>query len=315
MHRVQSAYCRLTQDYTKIHGILNTLGPALVYASDATVYGPPVASAGLHTVVVFSQGAESFPGALSFDSLARTAEGPGVKAAFDAIVPDTHAKYLLTSGSTGHPKVVINTHRMLCANQQMVAQAWRFLAQEKPVIVDWLPWSHTFGGNHNLNMVLRNGGTLVIDEGRPAPGLIEKSVANLCEVRPTLHFNVPRGLDMLLPLLEADPAKAEAFFSRLRAVFYAGAALPQATWDRLQALAVKTRGEPGVADHQLGLDRDLAGHHQRPLEARPRRHHRPAAARRGVEVPAQRRKAGTAGARRQRVSRLPRRAAPHRPGL
>ena len=241
---VSSAYCRLTQDHTKIHGILNTLGPALVYASDAQVYGPALASAGLHSVVVFSQGAEAFPGALSFDSLARTAEGPAVRAAFEAITPDTHAKYLLTSGSTGHPKVVINTHRMLCANQQMVAQAWRFLDHEKPVIVDWLPWSHTFGGNHNLNMVLRNGGTLVIDEGRPAPGLVDKTVANLCEVRPTLHFNVPRGLDMLLPLLEDDPAKAEAFFSRLRAVFYAGAALPQATWDRLQALAIKTRGAP-----------------------------------------------------------------------
>jgi len=241
---VSSAYCRLTQDYTKIHGILNTLGPALVYASDAKVYGPPLASAGLHAVVVFSQGADSFPGALDFASLARTAEGPAVRQAFEAITPDTHAKYLLTSGSTGHPKVVINTHRMLTANQQMIAQAWRFLEQEKPVIVDWLPWSHTFGGNHNLNLVLRNGGTLIIDEGRPAPGLVDKTVANLCEVRPTMHFNVPRGLDMLLPLLEADPAKAEAFFSRLRAVFYAGAALPQATWDRLQALAIKTRGAP-----------------------------------------------------------------------
>lgn len=241
---VSSAYSRLTKDHTKIQGILNTLGPALVYASDAAVYGPAIASANLHAVTVFSKGAESFPGALSFDSLQRTAEGPAVRAAFEAITPDTHAKYLLTSGSTGHPKVVINTHRMLCANQQMIAQAWRFLEQEKPVIVDWLPWSHTFGGNHNLNMVLRNGGTLVIDEGRPAPGLVEKTLANLVDTRPTLHFNVPRGLDMLMPLLEADEAKAKAFFSRLRCVFYAGAALPQASWERLQALAVRVRGEP-----------------------------------------------------------------------
>ncbi|GAB4118783.1 MAG: feruloyl-CoA synthase [Rubrivivax sp.] len=239
---VSSAYCRLTKDHTKIHGILNTLGPALVYASDAAVYGPAIASAALHAVTVFSRGAEDFPGALSFDSLLRTAEGPAVQAAFEAIVPDTHAKYLLTSGSTGHPKVVINTHRMLCANQQMIAQAWRFLAHEKPVLVDWLPWSHTFGGNHNLHMVLAHGGQLVIDEGRPAPGLIERSVANLCEVRPTIYFNVPRGLDMVLPYLEADAERARAFFSRLRVVFYAGAALPQATWDRLQALAVKTTG-------------------------------------------------------------------------
>jgi feruloyl-CoA synthase len=241
---VSSAYCRLTQDHTKIHGILNTLGPALIYASDAAVYGPAVAHSGQHAVVVFSRGAETFPGALSFDSLLRTAEGPAVMRAFDDITPDTHAKYLLTSGSTGHPKVVINTHRMLCANQQMVAQAWRFLAHEKPVICDWLPWSHTFGGNHNLNLVLRNGGQLVIDEGRPAPGLVERSAKNLAEVQPTLYFNVPRGLDLLLPLLEADEAAAKNFFARLRCVFYAGAALPQATWDRLQALAVKTRGAP-----------------------------------------------------------------------
>ena len=241
---VSSAYCRLTRDYTKIHGILNTLGPALVYASDTTVYGPPLASAGLQAVAVFSRGAEDFPGAIAFDSLTRTAEGPAVGQAFEAITPDTHAKYLLTSGSTGHPKVVINTHRMLCANQQMVAQVWRFVEHEKPVIVDWLPWSHTFGGNNNLNLVLRNGGTLVIDEGRPAPGLIEKSVRNLCEVQPTIYFNVPRGLDMVLPFLEADEALARSFFARLRVVFYAGAALPQASWDRLQALAVRVRGEP-----------------------------------------------------------------------
>jgi feruloyl-CoA synthase len=240
---VSSAYCRLTQDHTKIHGILNTLGPALVYASDAAVYGPAIRSAGLQAVTVFSQGAQTVPGALAFDALLHTAEGPAVQAAFDAVTPDTHAKYLLTSGSTGHPKVVINTHRMLCANQQMVAQAWRFLDQERPVLVDWLPWSHTFGGNHNLNMVLRNGGHLVVDEGRPAPGLIERSARNLAEMQPTIYFNVPRGLDLLLPLLEADEAMARRFFERLRVVFYAGAALPQSTWDRLQQLARRIRGQ------------------------------------------------------------------------
>lgn len=239
---VSSAYCRLTKDYTKIHGILNTLGPALVYADNAEVYGPPLASAGLHAVTVFSRGAEDFPGALPFDALTRTAEGPAVMQAFAEVTPDTHAKYLLTSGSTGHPKVVINTHRMLCANQQMIAQVWRFLEHEKPVIVDWLPWSHTFGGNHNLNLVLRNGGLLVVDEGRPAPGLVEKSLANLVEVQPTIYFNVPRGLDLVLPLLEADAAAAQRFFERLRVVFYAGAALPQATWERLQALARRVTG-------------------------------------------------------------------------
>ena len=239
---VSSAYCRLTRDYSKIHGILNTLGPALVYAGDAQVYGPALRHAGLHAPVVFSRGADTYPGALDFESLSRP-ETAAVMNAFEAITPDTHAKYLLTSGSTGHPKVVINTHRMLCANQQMIAQVWRFLEHEKPVLVDWLPWSHTFGGNHNLHLVLRNGGTLVVDEGRPAPGLVERSVANLAEVQPTIWFNVPRGFDMALPLLEADLGLARRVFDRLRVVFYAGAALPQATWERIQALAKRVRGE------------------------------------------------------------------------
>lgn len=240
---VSSAYCRLTQDYSKVHGILNTLGPALVYASDAAVYGPAVASSGLRCPIVFGRGAGNHPGALPFGALLEKKEGPGVRQAYEAITPDMHAKYLLTSGSTGHPKVVINTHRMLCANQQMIAQAWRFLGKEKPVLVDWLPWSHTFGANHNLHMVLRNGGMLAIDEGRPAPGLIEKTLANLAEVQPTIWFNVPRGFDVALPLLEADPELARKVFARLRVIFYAGAALPQATWERLQALARKVRGE------------------------------------------------------------------------
>jgi feruloyl-CoA synthase len=239
---VSSAYCRLTREYGKVNGILQTLQPALVYASDAAVYGPAIASSGLNVPVVFSQGAETVPGAIPFARLLATDETPAVQAAFAAITPDTTAKYLLTSGSTGTPKVVINTHRMLCANQQMIAQAWRFLAQEKPVLVDWLPWSHTFGGNHNLHMVMCHGGTLVIDEGRPAPGLIDKTVANLAEMQPTIWFNVPRGFDMALPLLEADDQLARRVLGRLRAVFYAGAALPQASWERLQALARRVLG-------------------------------------------------------------------------
>lgn len=240
---VSSAYCRLTRDHTKIHGILETLRPALIYASDPAVYGPAIRSSGQQAVVVYGRPDAESTGARVFTDLLAQPEGPAVMQAFEAITPDTHAKYLLTSGSTGHPKVVINTHRMLCANQQSIAQVWRFLEREKPVLVDWLPWSHTFGANHNLNMVLRNGGQLVIDEGRPAPGLVDKTVANLADIQPTIWFNVPRGFDMALPLLEADEALARRVFERLRVVFYAGAALPQATWERMQALARRVRGE------------------------------------------------------------------------
>jgi feruloyl-CoA synthase len=241
---VSSGYCRLAQgDYRKIHGILRTLEPALIYASDAAVYGAAIDGCGVDdALVVFSRGAG--PTSVNFAQLLGARETPAVKAAFDAITPDTHAKYLLTSGSTGTPKVVINTHRMLTANQQMLAQTLRFLDHDKPVLLDWLPWSHTFGGNHNINMVLRNGGTMTIDDGRPLPGLIDKTLAHLREVQPTVYFNVPRGYEMMLPALEADLDLARRFFAQLKMVFYAGAGMPEATWRRLEAVAAQVRDEP-----------------------------------------------------------------------
>ncbi|RCW71462.1 feruloyl-CoA synthase [Pseudorhodoferax soli] len=242
---LSSAYARQASDFTRLREMLALLQPALVYAADAHAYGPAMAACDLGVPCVFSAHAQDWPGALAFDALLATRETPAVRQAFDTITPDDHAKYLLTSGSTGRPKAVINTHRMLCANQQQMAQTWRFLAQEKPVLVDWLPWSHTFGGNHNLHMVLAHGGTLYIDEGRPAPGLVEKTARNLREVRPTLWFNVPRGFDMLLPLMEADDALAADILLRLRLAFYAAAALAPSTWQRLQAVAERVRpGRP-----------------------------------------------------------------------
>ena len=238
---LSSAYSRRAKDPSRLHGMLQALKPGLIYASDAKVYGGSLEGCGVEAVTVFSRNAESHPGAMAFDRLLAVKETPAVMQAFADVLPDTHAKYLLTSGSTGKPKVVINTHRMLCANQQMMAQTWRFLTREAPVLVDWLPWSHTFGANHNLNMVLCHGGALYIDEGRPAPGLIEKTVRNLRELKPTLLFNVPRGFDMLLPFLEADDALAAEVFSRLRLAFYAAAALAPSTWQRLEAVAARVR--------------------------------------------------------------------------
>jgi feruloyl-CoA synthase len=242
---ISSGYCRLAKgDYTRVHGILKMLDPALVYGSDAAVYGPALRDAEIDAVTVFSSGSQEHAGSVDFEELASHAETPAVAAALAQVGPETHAKYLLTSGSTGHPKLVINTQRMLCANQQMLAQTLRFLDHEKPVLLDWLPWSHTFGGNHNVNLVLRAGGTLYIDDGRPLPGAIDKTIAYLREIQPTMYFNVPRGYEMLLPALEGDEAFARHFFGRLRMLFYSGAGMPPSTWQRLEAVAARVRDEP-----------------------------------------------------------------------
>ena len=240
---ITSAYSRLAKEYSKISGILHELQPGLIYASDGAVYGPAIRAAGLGCPVVLSHNAYSVSTGRSFAELTRAKETRAVMDCFARITPETHAKYLLTSGSTGKPKIAVNTHRMLCANQQQIRQTWTFLREEKPVIVSWLPWSHTFGTNHNLNMALCNGGSFYIDEGRPVPGLMEKSVRNLREVQPNLYFNVPKGFDALIAFLEEDESFARDFFGRLRGVFYAAAALPQTTWDRLELSAKGVLGE------------------------------------------------------------------------
>jgi len=241
---VSSAYTRLAKEHDKILGILDMLDPALVYAADAGVYGTALDAWRGDAPRYFSRNAGKAARGRDFEELDTKPEGPMVARLAAVVRPETEAKYLLTSGSTGLPKVVVNTHRMLCANQQQIAQVWPFLAQRPLVLLEWLPWSHTFGANHNFNMVLAHGGSLYIDEGRPAPGLIEKTLANLREVRPNFHFNVPRGFDMLLPYLEQDAQAAREVFERLDGIFYAGAALPQSTWERLEKVARSVRERP-----------------------------------------------------------------------
>jgi feruloyl-CoA synthase len=241
---VSPAYSLLSQDLANLSHIVERVQPGLVYAADGQRFARALASVarpGLFTVVSEAPGPDH---GLYSDLLEETHDLAAADAAHANTGPDTVAKILFTSGSTGLPKGVLNTQRMLCSNQQAIAQSWPFLRARAPVLVDWLPWHHTFGGNHNFNMALYHGGALYIDDGKPAPGLIERTAENLRAHPPTLYFNVPRGFDVLLPLLESDDSLREALFHRLDLVFYAGAALPQHLWARLEACALRARSTP-----------------------------------------------------------------------
>ena len=220
---VSPAYSLMSSDHAKIVHIAGLVTPGAVYVETAEPFSASIAKVGSHLPV--------FTAAEVLD-LPPDANGPAIDPG-----PDDIAKILFTSGSTGMPKGVINTHRMLCANQVMAAKGWGFVSDEPPVLVDWLPWNHTFGGNMCFNMVLFNGGIFHIDDGKPAPGLIERTVENLRRASGTIHFNVPAGFTALLPFLEKDAELRDVFFRDLKVIMYAGAALPQDLWDRLEKVA------------------------------------------------------------------------------
>jgi len=237
-------YSLLSVDFGKLKTIIGILSPGLVFAANGTAFARAIAATvPPGTEIVTAAAPSNDRRSTAFTTLATAQPTAAVDAAHARVGPETIAKILFTSGSTGQPKGVINTQRMLCANQAMIGSGFSFLAEEPPIVVDWLPWSHTFGGNHNFGLVLDNGGSLYIDEGRPLPGGIAATVRNLRDIAPTIYFNVPKGFEMLLPHFEADRALCEKFFSRLKVLFYAGASLSQHVLDALQALAVETIGE------------------------------------------------------------------------
>jgi feruloyl-CoA synthase len=231
---VSVPYSLVAKDFGKLRYCVDLLTPGLVFASDARAFGPALAAIARPELAVVTAG--------TLASLGGDAGDSRFDAALAAVTPDTIAKFLLTSGSTGEPKAVINTQRMLMANQAMLSACFPFFETEPPVLVDWLPWNHTFGSNHNFGIVVANGGTLHIDAGKPLPAGIAPTLANLREIAPTVYFNVPKGYEALLPHLEGDEAFARHFFSRLRFLFYAGAALPQNLWDAYAALSKRMRG-------------------------------------------------------------------------
>jgi len=250
---ISPAYSLMSSDFGKLRMIIELLTPGLVFVND----GGPFARA-LYTTVpdeielVVMRNPLGDRKTTLFSDLLGAPDDAGVAAAHEGVTPDTIVKFLFTSGSTGSPKAVINTHRMLCSNQAMLASGFSFVTDEPPVVVDWLPWSHTFGSNHNFNMVLTCGGSLYIDEGNPTPLGVPKTVRNLREIAPTIYFNVPKGYEALVAHFRADETLRRNFFSRLKVLFYAGAGLNQTTWDELTKLAVDTTGERIIFLSSLG---------------------------------------------------------------
>ena len=246
---VSSAYSLISQDYGKLRHILATVTPGLVFASGPAYARAIAAVVPADVCVVLTDGLDDAAPLLAgrdlrrFDSLLQARPGATLAAAHAAITPDTIAKFLFTSGSTKAPKGVINTHRMLCANQQQLRQCMAFLADEPPVLVDWLPWNHTFGGNHNIGLTLYNGGTLYIDDGKPTAKGIGQTLRNLREISPTIYFNVPKGFEEIALAMDSDLLLRDSLFKRCNAFMFAGASLSQPVWDKLNAHAEAALGE------------------------------------------------------------------------
>ena len=238
---VSPAYSLVSKDYGKLNYLMKLLTPGLVFVDDGDAFADAIRlNVPADVEVVVSNGALADRGGTTLSELLRTPEAADLDAVNQAIGPDTIAKFLLTSGSTGNPKAVINTQRMMCANQIMLRDTLAFLKDEPPVIIDWLPWNHTFGGNHNIGLTLFNGGSMYLDEGKPTPAGIAETIRNLREISPTVYFNVPKGYESLLPYLREDAQLREKFFSRLHAMFFSGAALSTYVWNSLDELSVQT---------------------------------------------------------------------------
>ncbi len=250
---VSPAYSLMSEDFERLLHIARLVEPALVYAADGRAFGRALGALPLDGVEVVVSGAPADGiAAADFADLLATEPTARVEEALARVGPDNVAKVLFTSGSTGRPKGVINTQRMMCANQRAVSLLWPFVGRRPPVLVDWMPWNHTFGGNHDFNLVLSNGGTMYIDAGRPLPGRFDDTLRTLAEVSPTIYLNVPAGYGMLLPHLERDAALRETFFRDLDMIFYAGAALPQDLWRRLEEVSVRATGKRVVMTSAWG---------------------------------------------------------------
>jgi feruloyl-CoA synthase len=242
---VSPAYSQASSDLSKLRYVVESLTPGLVAAFGGGEFSRAIATVvPAQTLVLGDNLAIPSRRILKLEDLVSQDLDQGASA-HRGTGPETIAKFLITSGSAGRPKPVITTQRMLCSNQIMLREALPFVVHEPPVLVDWLPWSHTFGGSHNVGLVLFNGGTLYIDDGRPTAGGFAETLRNLRELSPTVYFNVPRGFDLLATQLPQDAELRQSFYRKLRACFFAGASLSQSTWEVLDAQALAA-GRPRV---------------------------------------------------------------------
>jgi feruloyl-CoA synthase len=241
---VSPAYSLLSQDFAKLRHVCDLLQPGLVFVSDAAAYQRAIdAVLPAETPLITVRGQIAGRNQVSFASLLEQPGAAEAEAAFASTGPDSIAKFLFTSGSTKLPKAVITTQRMLCSNQQMLLQTFPVFGEEPPVLVDWLPWNHTFGGSHNIGIVLYNGGSFYLDDGKPTAQGFAQTLRNLKEVSPTAYLTVPKGWEELASALEQDAELREIFFKRISLFFFAAAGLSQSVWDRLDRISEQHCGE------------------------------------------------------------------------